>query len=170
MYRDIPEDLKSIVEPVIEERGCELLDVSIRPSAGEGLVRIVIDSRSGDGRVPMADLEAISREVGFQLEAADYMSGRYRLEVTSPGLDRVLAREKDFVAAEGLEVKIQTRRPVDARKRWRGVLVGIRDGIVSLKVDGTEVRIPFEEVEKANSIYQFSRDDFAGENSGAASK
>ena len=170
MYKDIPEDLKSIVEPIIQEQSCELLDINIRHSAGEGLVRIIIDSGDGDGRVPIGALESVSREVGFQLEAVDYMSGRYRLEVTSPGLDRVLAREKDFVAAQGLEVKIQTRRPVEARKRFKGVLVGLADGVVSLQVDGSDVRIPFEEVEKANSIYQFSRDDFAGETSGAASK
>ena len=147
-----------------------MLDIDIRRSGGEGLIRVIIDSQRGDGRIPIEDLESVSREVGFQLEAADYMSGRYRLEVTSPGLDRVLAREKDFAAAEGLEVKVQTRRPVEARKRFRGVLIGLEDGVLSLRVDGSEVRIPFEEVEKANSIYEFSRDDFAGKSSGTASK
>jgi ribosome maturation factor RimP len=170
LYNDIPEDLRKIVEPVVQERGQELLDITIRRGSGEGLIRVIIDSLSGDGRVPVEDLESISREVGVQLDAVDYMSSRYSLEVTSPGLDRVLAREKDFEAAAGLEVKLQTRRPVEARKRFRGVLIGFQDGIVSLEVDGSEVRIPFEEVEKANSIYQFSRDDFAGAGSGTASK
>jgi ribosome maturation factor RimP len=109
------------------------------------------------------------------------MTGRYRLEVSSPGLDRVLAREKNFLAALGSEVKLQTRRPIESRKRFKGVLVGFEDGIARLEVESGvvgasagskkgEVQIPFMEVEKANSIYQFSREDFAGDTSGGASK
>lgn len=178
MYHDIPEDLKQLVEPVVQDQGCELVDVVVRPTAGEGLIRIVIDAVDGGGRVSIQSIESISREVGDQLDAADFMKGRYRLEVSSPGLDRILAREKDFVAALGSEVKLQTRRPIESRKRFKGVLRGFEDGIARLEVADFEVngevkgevKIPFAEVEKANSIYQFSREDFAGESSGDASK
>ena len=170
MYRDIPESLRCLVEPVVEEHGCELVDVEIRRAATEGLVRLVIDSAAGDGRVPISTCEAVSREVEAQLDAADWMPGRYRLEVSSPGLDRVLAREKDFVAARGMQVKIKTRRPLGMRRRFKGVLVEFSDGVARVEVDGEELAIPFEEVEKANSLYQFSRDDFAGKPSGAASR
>jgi len=79
-------------------------------------------------------------------------------------------------------VSLQTRRPIESRKRFKGVLTGFEDGIARLEVDVVgekggekgkakgEVQIPFREVEKANSIYQFSREDFAGEASGRASK
>jgi ribosome maturation factor RimP len=100
------------------------------------------------------------------------------LEVTSPGLDRVLAREKDFVAALGSKISLETRRPIESRRRFKGVLTGFEDGVARLEVDLVggkgktkgEVQIPFREVEKANSIYQFSREDFAGESSGRVSK
>lgn len=186
MYHDIPEDLKQIVEPVVQEHGCELVDVVVRPNLGEGLIRVVIDDIDGNGRVSIESLESISREIGDQFDAVDFMKGRYRLEVTSPGLDRILAREKDFVAALGSKVSLQTRRPIESRKRFKGVLTGFEDGIARLEVDVVgekggekggkkgkakgEVQIPFREVEKANSIYQFSREDFAGEASGRASK
>jgi ribosome maturation factor RimP len=170
MYRDIPDNLRSLIEPIVEERGCELVDVEIRRAAGEGLLRLVIDSKTGDGRVPISTCEEVSREVEAQVDAADWMPGRYRLEVSSPGLDRVLAREKDFVAARGMQVKIQTRRPVGTRRRFKGVLVDFIDGVARVDVDGDELEIPFEEVEKANSLYQFSRDDFAGKDSGTASR
>ena len=159
-----------LIEPIVDECDCELVDVVVQRSASEGLVRIVIDQVSGDGRVSIGNIESVSREVEVQLDAADFMSGRYRLEVTSPGLNRILAREKDFIAAMGLEVRLQTRRPIESRKRFKGILKNFEDGIVHLEIDSAEVRIPFAEVEKANSIYEFSREDFAGERAGEASK
>ena len=174
MYHDIPEDLRLLIEPIVDECSCELVDVVVQRSASEGLIRIVIDHKNGDGRVSIENIESVSREVGVQLDAADFMSGRYRLEVTSPGLDRVLAREKDFIAATGSQVKLQTRRPIESRKRFRkkfkGTLKSFEDGIAQIEVDNEIVQIPFGEVEKANSIYQFSREDFAGGSAGEASK
>jgi len=170
MYKDIPDDLRSLIEPVVSDRGCELVDVELRSQASEAMVRIIIDNEDGDGRVSIACCEEVSREIAVQLDAVDYMPGRYRLEVTSPGLDRTLAREKDFIAARGAEVKIRTRLPVGERRRFRGLLVDFHDGIASVKVDKQEVHIPFDAVERANSIYQFSREDFAGKQPGVASE
>ncbi|MBW2293709.1 MAG: ribosome maturation factor RimP [Deltaproteobacteria bacterium] len=179
MYHDIPEDLRLLVEPIVHDYDCELVDVIERRSAAEGLIRIIIDQVSGDGRVSIENIESISREVEVQLDASDYMMGatmtgaksaNYRLEVSSPGLDRILAREKDFVAAVGSKVSLQTRRPIESRKRFKGMLMGFENGFARLEVESGEVQIPFGEVEKANSIYQFSRDDFAGGSTGGASK
>ena len=170
MYRDIPEDLRSLIEPIVAEQDCELVDVDIRPHSSDGMIRITIDTAAGDGRVPIACCEEVSREVAVQLDAIDIMPGKYRLEVTSPGLDRILAREKDFVSACGSEVKLKTRRPIGERRRFRGIMVDFRDGVAVLDIDGKEVKVPFEEVEKANSLYQFSRDDFAGHGSGDVSE
>ncbi len=170
MYEDIPEDLRALIEPVVEDLRCELVDVELHDQSADGILRVIVDSEAGDGRVPIARCVEVSREIEAQLDAADYMPGRYRLEVTSPGLDRILARKKDFVAARGAQVKIRTRRPVGERRRFKGILVDCREGVISLKVDGNEVQIPFEEVEKANSVYQFSRNDFVGETSGTASE
>lgn len=163
MYRDIPAELRELVEPVVTEHGLELVDVEL-PRANGGVLRVTVDTTSGDGRVPIDLCAAVSREVGTNLDAADAVPGRYRLEVSSPGLDRVLAREKDFAhaAEQGAEVKIETRRPLDGRRRFRGVLVGFEADVARVDVDGEEIRIPFAEVAKAKTIYQFSRADFHG--------
>jgi len=153
--------LRALIEPVVEEHDCELVDVAVGRSSGQGLLRIVVDNRAGDGRVPIERCAAISREVGTLLDAADLMPGAYSLEVTSPGLDRVLGREKDFRAAVGQEVKLETRRPIEGRKRYRGRLTACEAGALTMMVDGVEAAIPFDEVEKANTIYQFTRADFA---------
>ena len=94
-------------------------------------------------------------------DAADAVSAEYRLEVSSPGLDRPLAREKDFRAACGSEVRIETHRPLAGRRRFRGQLITFEEGVARLTVDGCEVGIPFADVAKANTIYKFTRADFA---------
>jgi len=172
VYRDIPDDLRELIEPVVADHGCELVDVDGVRGSGPGVLRITIDRSEGDGQVSLDGCAEISREIESQLDAADVMPGRYRLEVSSPGLDRVLAREKDFLAACGMEVRIETRRPLAERRRFRGTLIDFKEGMVRLFVnDGAEVEIPFDEVVKANSLYKFSRADFSsGRRSGGAAK
>jgi len=162
MYQDIPEDLRLLIEPVVEDAGLELVDVRITRGRPPWLLRITIDTREADGRVSVDRCAEISREIEVQLDAVEAIPSAYRLEVSSPGLDRILAREKDFSAACGSEVRIETRRPLDGRRRFRGVLVSFDDGTAKLCVDGREVGIPFAEVAKANSIYNFTPADFSG--------
>ncbi len=121
--------------------------------------------------MPIERCVAISREVETLLDAEDVMPGSYQLEVSSPGLDRILGREKDFRAAIDREIKLRTRRPIEGRKRFRGRLLAVEPAaigsgsgagtIIKLAVDGIEAEIPFEEVEKANIVYEFSAADFA---------
>jgi len=160
MYREIPEDLRQLIEPIVDDAGFELVDVVFqrgRPSR----LRITIDTRGGDGRVPVERCAQISRELSTHLDATDLVNGAYHLEVSSPGLDRVLAREKDFSAACGSEVQLETRRPLEGRRRFRGKLLAFDDGVATLAVDGSPVPIPFDEVSKAQVVYEFTRADFA---------
>jgi ribosome maturation factor RimP len=153
---------------VVVEHDCELVDVDLsRGSAGKkgrGLLRITVDHPNADGRVPIEICAQISREVETLLDATDTsaaMPGAYQLEVSSPGLDRVLGREKDFRASIGSEIKLRTNRPIAGRKRFRGRLLAFEEGVLKMSVDGEEALIPFDDVEKANSIYEFTSADFA---------
>ena len=163
VYADIPADLLVLLEPIVEAHGLEIVDIEVQQGR-PGMLRLTIDNDAGDGRVPVDSLVGLSREVETQLDAADWMSGAYRLEVTSPGLDRALSREKDFVAVSGMgrEVRVRTRRPIDGRRRFLGELVAFEEGTVRLASDGVEVAIPFAEIEKANAIYKFTSADFKG--------
>ena len=164
MYADIPEKIRGLVEPVVEDHGYELMNVETLHGRQSVLLRITIDSRLGDGRVKVDDVAAVSREIETNLDAADAIEGVYRLEVSSPGLDRMLAREKDFSAACGRQVNIKTRRPLDGRRRFKGGLVDFRDGRIVLEVAGDrgveETTIAFGDIEKANVVYAFSSEDF----------
>ncbi len=161
MYRDIPEELRVLIEPVVEGSGCELVDVMITRGRHPWLLRVTIDTPDGDGLVSVESCARVSREIDTQLDVADAIPAAYRLEVSSPGLDRLLAREKDFRAACGSEVQLETRRPRDGRRRFRGRLVGFEGRVATLSLDGGEIGIPFDEVAKARIIYEFTRADFA---------
>ena len=168
-----------MIEPVVDEHECELVDVEVARNRGRGLLRVTVDNPNGDGRVAIARCAAISREIETLLDAAGSMPGAYQLEVSSPGLDRVLGREKDFEAAISHRVKLTTRRPIEGRKRYRGRLESFESGVLKMKVeglrggpsraDGDAVLIPIEEVEKANLIYEFTSADFAKESSRSGS-
>lgn len=161
MYRDIPEPLRALVEPIVADRGYELVVADVTRGPSGSVVRVVIDTHEGDGRVPIDDCALVSREIETCLDAADVVRPPYTLEVSSPGLDRVLGREKDFEAACGSEVKIETRHAIDGRRRFRGELVAFDAGRARILVDGNPFEIDFADVAKATQVYHFTNADFA---------
>lgn len=161
MYRDIPEGLRELIEPVANGAGFDLVDVIVTRGRQPWSVKVILDTREGDGKVSVEGCADVAREVVSNFDAGDTIPVAYRLEVTSPGLDRVLAREKDFIAACGTEIKLQTREPLDGRRRFRGTLVKFDSGIARLDIEGHQVEIPFGDVASANVVYKFTRADFA---------
>jgi ribosome maturation factor RimP len=170
VYCDIPPELRVLIEPIVEANGFELVDVTLRRGRPPWLVRITIDTPAGDGRVPVDRCAAVSREVGTHLDAEDAIERSYNLEVTSPGLDRVLAREKDFTAACGYEVSLETRRPLEGRRRFRGRLEEFADGVARLRIDGRAFEVPFGEVARGHRIYDITSADFASVSRAGAKK
>jgi ribosome maturation factor RimP len=160
MYRDIPPRLRELIEPIVLGHELELVDADVASGPGGLAVRVVVDTPEGDGRVAIERCADVSREIGTVLDA-DGGFDRYRLEVSSPGLDRLLAREKDFLRARGAEVKLETRRPLDGRRHFRGTLVAFEGGVARVRVDGRDHEVPFEEVARGRQVYQFTPADFS---------
>ena len=151
------EELLALLEPEVNTLGYELVDLEVRLGGRNGLVRLFIDGEDG---ITLDDCERVSNQVSALLDVEDPFPGHYVLEVSSPGLDRHLGREKDFAGAVGDEIKLETRRPLDGRRRFRGRLLAF-DGVeAQLEVDGRPVSIPFADVAKANAVYEFSSADF----------
>jgi ribosome maturation factor RimP len=161
VYLDIPEEMLSMIEPIVAEHGLELVDIERRQGRPPWNVRVVVDTREADGRVPIDRCAELSREISAHFDAHDSFPVAYHLEVSSPGLDRVLAREKDFVAATGREIKLETRAPIEGRRRFRGRLLGIEEGALQLEVDGVVRRVALADVARANAVYTFGKEDFA---------
>lgn len=129
-------DVAAIVEPVLEDLGFRIVRVKIQ---GEGRDRsLQLMAERPDGSITVDDCEAISKAVSPVLDVADPVSGAYRLEVSSPGIDRPLVRPSDFEDWSGHEARIELNEPIDGRKRFKGVLEGFEDGEVRLQTDTGE--------------------------------
>lgn len=144
--------LESIFEPILADLGYELLLVEIKGGGQDCLLRVYIDGPNGIG---LGDCEAASREMSAALDVADVIAEAYTLEVSSPGLDRPLAKLKHFEQFAGQVARVQMRLPVEGRRRFRGVITAVEGETVCLKVDGNAVVLPFEMIEKARLVPEF---------------
>ena len=130
-------DIAAVVEPVLEDMGFRLVRVKIQ--GGGTADRIVqLMTERPDGSITIDDCEAISKGISPVLDVADPISGAYRLEISSPGIDRPLVRPSDFEDWSGHEARIELTEPVGGRKRFKGVLEGFEDGEVRIQADTGE--------------------------------
>jgi ribosome maturation factor RimP len=155
MYRDIPEKLLRLVEPVVRAHGLELVDAALGRGPTRSLLRVVVDTPLGDGRVKLDECAAVSRELGHGLDVEELIAGAYTLEVTSPGVDRTLAREIDFERAVGRKVALETRAPLDGRRHFKGELVAFDGSVATVRCDSQDVRIEFAAIERAKAFHPF---------------
>lgn len=156
--------VEAIVEPVCRAHAVELVQVALVTEHGERVLRVMID-RPGSEAAPglgvtLADCQAVSRDLAPALDVHDPVQGRYRLEVSSPGLDRPLVKLADFERFRGREIKLQMRTPIaDGRgagqRNFTGQLLGIDGEKVRIQVDGTELELPHAEIARANVVYKF---------------
>lgn len=138
-----------LLDPAVAAHGFEIVDLEVHLGRGGGYLRLFIDGPRG---VTLDDCEAISRQVGSVLDVADPIAGQYRLEVSSPGLDRRLVKPAHFDRFAGSEIAVRLRRLVDGRRRIQGTLVG-RDGeTIEIRSDEASLRIPLAEVEVARLV------------------
>ncbi len=149
---DLEERISALVAPSLDAMGYELVRVLLQGRQRQ-VLQIMAERRD---RQPMTvdDCADISRSVSALLDVDDPISGAYSLEVSSPGIDRPLTRPQDFERFAGFEIKVDTLRPVDGRKRFRGRLLGIdAEGQIKLALDtGDEVQIAFTEVQRSKLI------------------
>jgi ribosome maturation factor RimP len=133
----IAADIAAVVEPVLEDMGFRLVRVKVQ--GGGTADRIVqLMTERPDGSITVDDCEAISKGISPVLDVADPISGAYRLEISSPGIDRPLVRPSDFEDWSGHEARIELTEPVGGRKRFKGVLEGFEDGEVRIQADTGE--------------------------------
>ena len=150
--REIVAQVEAHIAGAAEAMGMEIVEVEVTGTARHGLIRIYIDREGG---VTLDDCADFSREIDTLVEVDDPFTGSYRLEVSSPGLNRPLRREKDFRRFEGAEVKIRTAALVEGRRNFSGTLRGCTDGLVLLDLPDGSCRIPLELVERARLDYKF---------------
>ena len=159
---DLEQRLRDLIDPICRTHRVSCIQVRYAQEPGGGLLRVMIErddvdglDSDGQGGVRLDDCVAVSRDVSVALDAQDAIAGRYRLEVTSPGLERPLLKPEDFERFKGREVKLQTLLPIERQRRFQGVLKGLVDDQVQLEQGGDVVSIALDNVSKANLVFHF---------------
>lgn len=157
----IIDKITELVEPVIIEKGFELVLLEYRREERDMVLRLYVDK---DGGITLDDCAEVSREVSVLLEVEDPIAGAYRLEVSSPGIDRPLVRPADYDRFRTRLAKIKMVGKCDPdqrghqRKTFVGKLLGLRDDVVVLEQTdkkGGIVELPLADIERANLEIEF---------------
>jgi len=137
---EIVERVRALTGPILADRGMELVEVEFRREARGWILRLYVDRSGG---VTLDDCRRVSEELGDHLDVEDAIEHPYSLEISSPGLDRPLTRDADFINFTGKGARITTHEAIEGQRNFRGRLAGLADGAVLLKLaDGRQVRIP----------------------------
>lgn len=140
-------DVTKLVETTLSGLGYELVDIE---KSGRGLLRVYMDKPDG---ISLDDCELVSNQLTrlFMVEGIDFD----RLEVSSPGLDRPLKKEADFIKFQGQKAQLKLRMPMSGRKNFVGILGAVENGIMQLDVDGNQVAIELSNIDKARLVPVF---------------
>jgi ribosome maturation factor RimP len=149
----ITKQLADLIEPVLEEMGFELVDAEYLSYKGKWVLRLYIDTEGG---VTLDDCARVSGELGDLIDVRDVILHEYVLEVSSPGLNRPLTKEKHLMNAVGKKIKVTMARPVEGRRNFSGRLHDFREGILYVEIERGTVALPWADVERANLVYEFT--------------
>jgi ribosome maturation factor RimP len=143
----VTERVTAIASPLIRELGLDLVDVEFRREAGGWILRVYLDKRGG---VTLQDCQRVSEELSDLLDVENLVGHPYSLEVSSPGLNRPLGREADFLRFVGERIRVTTSQAIGGQRRFLGTLRGYESGRVVLeREDGSRVLIPHHLITKA---------------------
>lgn len=146
------------VETRISELGFELVELERAGSKARPILRIRIDRPNSDAGVTLEDCSHVSRQLETFLDENPDIGERYVLEVSSPGVERPLIKRSDYDRFAGKEIAVKTSQSIeDLGKRFEGVLRGIDErGVVELDVAGKSIKVPHDQIKKANLVYRWN--------------
>jgi len=158
MRKDL-QDLWTLAEPYVRDAGFDLIEVQFAREQRGAVLRLFIDRPAGSAGDPqhqtlvgVDDCERVSRDVSAALDVADLVRHAYRLEVSSPGIDRPLRRVRDFQRFAGQKVKIRTTDAVGGRRNFSGTIRGAHDDLVEVDCDGQPYQLPLDAIARAHLV------------------
>ena len=144
-------DLNTLIETTVVGLGYELVDVEMSPRGRT--VRVFIDLPGDDKGIDVEDCAKVSNQLSrvFEVENIDFD----HLEISSPGLDRVVKKAADFERFAGQDIQVKVRIPHAGRRNFQGELLGCKDGKVGLRLEKDDVELEFNNIEKARLVQRF---------------
>ena len=141
------EQIEGSLAALLETEKAELVDIQITGERGSKLVRVFLDK---DGGINLSDCETMSRKIGEELDKTDIFPGGYILEVSSPGIDRVLKKEKDFIRFMGKKARVTVFAPIDGQRNFCGEILSFENNAVTINdVTGKQVAIQLDKIARA---------------------
>ncbi len=154
---DIAAKVKALLEEYTKDRELEIYNVIYKKEGPDWVLRVFLDKPMGaeNEYVSIEECEDATRYLSDKLDELDFIDRSYNLEVSSPGLDRELIHESDFVRFAGREVEVRTYQQIEGSKNFEGTLVSKADGIVTIEVGGKRLEIPANKISKINLAIVF---------------
>lgn len=140
--------------PTIEALGYELWACLYLTQGKQSVLRIYIESEKG---ITLADCERVSRQISALLDIEDPLQGRYNLEVSSPGLDRPLIKERHFQRYIGHKIRVSTQMPVDNQRKFKGFLQSVDVTGIVLEQEGKELVLMWDNILRANVLPEMNK-------------
>jgi ribosome maturation factor RimP len=142
-------EAETLIRPVIEGSGLELVDVAFRRESGRRVLRVVVDREGG---VDVDTIAELAEKVSRRLDVEGFAPGPYALEVSSPGIERSLKLPRDFARRVGDNVKVKTTTPIEGRTNITGELVSADDDGIAVAVGGGELRVRYTDIASARTV------------------
>ena len=146
--------LNTLLQPVVESMLYEFVGLEYLSGANPSVLRVYIDHEEG---ISVDDCADVSRQISAVLDVEDPIAGEYNLEVSSPGLNRPLFTASHYLTAVGERVKVQTKYPVEGRRKFTGILLNASETEIELQVDNTQVTLSLNDIDKGKLIFDHSR-------------
>jgi len=152
-YSPLEQKLSELTAPVIEDLGFSLHHIKITGVTGSMLIQVMAEDKATKN-LGVDDAAKISRALSATLDVEDPIDGAYRLEISSPGIDRMLINKSDYEDYKGFETKIESLVPVleNGQKKFRGHIGGMKDDKILLTTDQGDIEIPYDTVAKAKLV------------------
>ena len=146
------EQLRELIEPVVVGLGFELWGLEYLSQGRHSVLKIFIEAEAG---IDVDDCAKVSRQVGSLLDVEEPLKGIYTLEVSSPGMDRRLFQLAQYEMFKGAKIKVNLRTPYEGKRKYTGLLCGVEDGDVVLRLGEEEILFPFADIDKAQVVPVF---------------
>ena len=149
--------IEGLADSALDTLGYELVDIQLSSENGKKVLRVFLDKPEG---IKLDDCEQVSSKLGMVIDESGIIGDSYILEVSSPGLDRVLKKEKDFIKFNGKKVKVSVYSPIGGQRNFGGFISGLENGVLVMKdaSSGKEINIELKNIARARLEPDFSTD------------
>jgi len=148
----VNKQLQALIEPVVSGLGYEFWGLEYLSHGKSSVLKVYIDAEGG---IDVDDCAKVSRQISSLFDVEEPITGKYSLEVSSPGMNRRLFTKEQYEVYKGARLKVSLRTPFEGQRKFTGLLCGLEDEDVILRVGDEEILFPYDDIDKATVVPVF---------------